>query len=168
MMIFKTRIQSLKENALTWWRERSERERWILAVWSLALLGLLVWFGLLTPMQHRIGSLERRLPALESLLGKMRSSVAAGTHRSTSTRHDDGDLRGRLSGLLAERKLSAELKAISTTRVEMRLPEMPVAEAFTLLDLMRRESGARVVTLGIKAEPTAATLIRVVAELERR
>ena len=72
-----------------------------------------------------------------------------------------------LYGQLAERKLSAELRALSPTRVEMRLPEMPMQDALDLLDALRQQAGARVAVFAAKNDATAGGRLRIVVELER-
>lgn len=150
-----------------WWQGRSTRERVILQVWSVTVSLLLLWFGLLAPLVHRIATLEQRVPALEAQLNKMHARSVATQRPAGAAEAAGGDLRSTLFGELAEKKLSAELRALSTTRVEMRLPELPIKDALDLLGTLRQASGARVAVLNVKAEAAAGSPVRLVVELER-
>jgi hypothetical protein len=72
-----------------------------------------------------------------------------------------------LFGQLAERAISAELRALSPARVEMRLPEMPLDEAFGLLDALRQQTGARVAVFSARSDGPSDGAVRIVVELER-
>jgi len=152
---------------LLWWQGRSVRERKILMAWSVAVTVLLLWFGLIAPLWQRIATLERRVPELETQLNKMRARPVAIQRTAPSGDAAGGDLRSTLFGALAERKISAELRALSAARVEMRLPELPVKDALDLLDALRQASGARVAVLNVKAEAAPGSPVRLVVELER-
>jgi type II secretory pathway component PulM len=151
-----------------WWQGRSERERRILMLWAVAVAALALWFGAISPLFQRIAFLERRTPELEMQLNRMRARPAAAENAPAATAGTAGeDLRSALYGQLAERKISAELRALSTTRVEMRLPEMPMKEALDTLDVLRRQTGARVASFGAKGDGAPGANVRVVVELER-
>jgi len=158
---------SLLPKLLLWWQGRSVRERKILLAWGVTVSVLLLWFGLLAPLWQRIATLERRVPALEAQLNKMRARPAATQRTASSGEAAGGDLRSTLFGALAEKKISAELRALSTRRVEMRLPELPIKDALDLLDTLRQASGARVAVLNVKAEAAPGSPVRLVVELER-
>ena len=114
----------MRQKAILWWQALSERERRILRIWALAVLALLVWFALLAPLNKRIAQLETRIPQLESRLNAMRAVPSSAPQAKTSANKDSADLRSTLFRLLSEKKISAELRALSSTRVEVRLPEM--------------------------------------------
>lgn len=154
-------------NLSLWWSARSVRERQILLAWSVIVGLLLVWFGLLAPLGKRIATLEKRVPALEAQLTAMRARPVAVPRTQGASGAASEDLRSTLYGVLAERKLNAELRALSSSRVEMRLPELPMSEALDLLDLLRKESGARVVVLNVRNEGAPGAASRIVVELER-
>jgi len=97
----------------------------------------------------------------------MRARPVATQRTASSGEAAGGDLRSALFGALAEKKISAELRALSTRRVEMRLPELPIKEALDLLDTLRQASGARVAVLNVKAEVAPGGPVRLVVELER-
>jgi len=152
---------------LFWWQGRSARERTVLQVWSVTVSVLLLWFGLIAPLMQRIATLEQRVPTLEVQLNKMRARPVASQRPASLAEAVGGDLRSTLFGALAEKKISAELRALSTTRVEMRLPELPIKEGLDLLDTLRQASGARVAVLNLKAEDAPGSPVRLVVELER-
>ena len=160
--------QRLQEQLLPWWQGRSVRERRLLAVWVAAVAVLALGFGVVAPLVQRIAVLEKRVPELERLLTRMRAQPPAGKGAAAAAAPPSGeDLRSALYGQLAERKLSAELRALSPTRVEMRLPELPMQDALDLLDALRRQTGARVAVFGAKSDGAAGQAARLVVELER-
>jgi type II secretory pathway component PulM len=151
----------------SWWQGRSERERRILTVWALAVAVLALWFGVCAPLMQRIAALERRIPELERQLYRMRAPSAGTGAVNAAARQTGEDLRSVLYGQLAERSLRAELRALSAARVEMRLPEMPIEEAFDTLDFLRRQTGARVAVFGARSDGSPGDPVRIVVELER-
>ena len=157
-------MRDMKDRAVLWWHARSPRERIILVVWAIAAALLLLWFAVLSPLGRRIDQLEQRVPELESKLYSMRSQPLNSPRPASAT--SAADLRSALYRLLAERKISGELRALSSSRVELRLPELPMHEALELLELLRRESGARVVVFNAKTDPAPAAASRLVVEFE--
>ncbi len=160
----------VQEKILVWWHARSDRERKILLAWSVSAALLLLWFGLLSPLFQRIATLEKRVPQLEAQLNRMHLRPVDAPRAANTARPAGEDLRSTLYGLLAERKLSAELRALSNSRVEMRLPELPVKEALEVLDSLRQEAGARVAVFNVRTEVasgSASGMSRIVVELER-
>ncbi|MDR2030888.1 MAG: type II secretion system protein M, partial [Azoarcus sp.] len=128
---------------------------------------LLLWFGVCAPLLQRVAVLERRIPELEMLLNRMRQPSSGEAAPGAAAQPSGEDLRSALYGLLAERSLGAELRALSSARVEMRLPEMPVGDALDALDFLRRQTGARVAVFSARSDGAPGGAVRVVAELER-
>ena len=157
-------MPDLKDKALLWWNARSPRERTILVLWTTVATFLLVWFAVLSPLGRRIDQLEQRVPELESKLYAMRAQPL-GPARAPSAA-SAADLRSTLYRLLADKKISGELRALSSSRVELRLPELPMSEAVELLEFLRQQSGARVVVFNAKTDPAPAAASRLVVELE--
>jgi general secretion pathway protein M len=157
----------IQQKLSTWWQERSERERRILAAWSATVAVLALWFGVCAPLLQRIEVLEQQVPELEMRLNRMRAQPFAAQGVAARPPGDSGDLRSALYGQLAERAISAELRALSSTRVEMRLPEMPVKEAVDALDALRQQTGARVAVFSARNDASSAGTVRIVVELER-
>ena len=157
-------MRDIRNKALLWWQARSPRERVILLAWAIVVSVLLLWFAVLSPLGRRIDQLEQRVPELESKLYAMRAQPLAAPRAPGAT--SAADLRSTLFRLLADRKISGELRALSTSRVELRLPELPMKEAFELLEFLRQQSGARVVVFNAKSEGASAAVSRVVVELE--
>jgi type II secretory pathway component PulM len=158
----------IQQKLWQWWQERSAREHRILVVWVVAAALLLLWFGVCAPLIQRIAVLEKRVPELETLLNRMQARSSAGRSATGIVAQQSGeDLRSVLYGQLAERAISAELRALSPTRVEMRLPEMPMKDALDVLDVMRQQTGARVAVFGLRSDGSSSGTAHVVVELER-
>ena len=158
-------MRDLKDKAQLWWQARSPRERVILLVWAVAATVLLLWFAVLSPLARRIDQLEQRIPELEAKLSAMRAQQPAGAARAPRAT-SAADLRSTLYRLLADKKVSGELRALSSSRVELRLPELPMPVALELIEFLRQQSGARVVVFNAKSEAAPAAISRVVVELE--
>ncbi len=155
----------MREKLTRRWQTCSSRERVILVCWGLAMLALLLWFAVVSPLGKRINLLEQRIPELESRLNAMRSQTLAEVQVAGAGSASAADLRSALFRALGDQKISAELRALSSSRVEMRLPELPMNDALDLLESLRRESGARIVVVNVNsASDTAA---RLVLEFER-
>ena len=157
-------MRDLKDKALLWWSARSPRERTILMLWAIVATLLLVWFGVLSPLSRRIAQLEQRVPELEAKLYSMRAQPLVAPRAPSAA--SAADLRSTLYRLLADKKISGELRALSSSRVELRLPELPMKDALELLESLRQQSGARVVVFNARSEAAPAAASRVVVELE--
>ena len=157
----------MKEKISFWWQGLSARERRILLIWGLTVAVLFVWFAVVSPLRKRIEQLETRVPELEARLNAMRAQPVDTPRAAGASTKDNLDLRSTLFRLLSDKKISAELRAISNSRVEMRLPELPMKDALDLLDYLRQESAARVVVFNAKTESATGDLSRIVVELER-
>jgi type II secretory pathway component PulM len=159
----------MKSKLALWWNACSSRERRLLVAWSLAAVALLLWFAVVSPLGRRIDQLEKRVPELETRLNAMRSQalsdLPAQGRASAASSKTAADLRSTLFRAIGERKISAELRALSSSRVEMRLPELAMNDALDLLEHLRSESGARIVVLNASAPAGAAA--RLVVEFER-
>ena len=165
----------MRKKLSLWWFACSPRERTLLMVWTPVMLALLLWFAVVAPLSRRIDQLERRVPELESRLNAMRSQSRVDPVVGSSSRIGAGaaagsrtaaDLRSALFRALGDRKISAELRTLSSSRVEMRLPELPMKDALDLLVALRRETGARVVAFNASSEPAGRVTARLLVEFE--
>lgn len=154
------------EKTTAWWRERSERERRILVPWAVAVTVLAFWFGFWHPLSERIAVLEKRASELARVLNHMHAQ-AASPRAAVAAQAAGEDLRGALYARIAERGIGAELRAHSPSRVEMRLPEMPLPEALEILDTLRQQTSARVAAFSARRDESSGQDVRVVVELER-
>jgi type II secretory pathway component PulM len=159
-------MQQMRENVAVWWQARSSREQKIVLAWGLTATALLLWFAVIAPLGNRIDQLEKRVPELESKLHSMRAQPLNGTRTQGQSSKNAADLRSTLFRLLADKKINAELRAISSSRVEMRLPELPMKDALDLLEFLRQESGSRIVVLNAKTDTASRAVSRIVVELE--
>ena len=157
----------MKEKISVWWQGLSAREQRVLAIWATTVALLVLWFAVLSPLRNRIEQLEIRVPELEARLNTMRAQPLDIQRAAGASTKDNLDLRSTLFRLLSDKKTSAELRALSNSRVEMRLPELPMKDALDLLDYLRQESTARVVVFNAKTESATGDLSRIVVELER-
>ncbi|MFZ4538648.1 type II secretion system protein GspM [Propionivibrio sp.] len=156
----------MKEKITFWWQARSIREQKTLLAWGLAFVALLMWFAIISPLSKRIDQLEKRIPELETRLNTMRSQPLNEIRAQGITSKNGADLRSTLFRLLADKNISAELRALSSSRVEIRLPGLPMKDALALLESLRQESGARVVVLNAKTEAASSGDARVIVEME--
>ena len=157
----------MKEKISVWWQGLSAREQRILAIWGTTVALLVLWFAVVSPLRNRIAQLETRVPELEARLNAMRAQPIDTPRAAGASTKDNLDLRSTLFRLLSDKKTSAELRALSNSRVEMRLPELPMKDALDLLDYLRQESASRVVVFNAKTESATGDLSRIVVELER-
>lgn len=158
-----------------WWSTCTPRERKLLMMWAPVALALLLWIGVVAPLTRRIDQLERRVPELEMRLNVMRSQgrvdpVPGGAHAigggDAAQGRTAADLRSALYRAVGERKISAELRTLSSSRVEMRLPELPMKDALDLLLALRRETGSRVVAFNASNDQAGRATARLLVEFE--
>lgn len=155
----------LQDKLWPWWQGRSPRERAMLAAWMVVVAVLALGLGVVVPLVQRIAFLEKRLPQLEQAVSQMRIPLSAGQEAPAPVPQSDGDLRSVVYSQLAELKLNGELRALSPTRVEIRLPAMPMQNGLDLLNTLRQRTGARIAVLGVKSGGDQGP--QLVAELER-
>ncbi len=157
----------MDKKLILWWRTRTQRERLILLVWGSVMLLLFLWLAVLSPLNQRVQQLEKRIPQLESKFNELRYRSAERAATRPKAGKASQDLRSDLFRLLADKKISAELRAISNTRVEIRLPELSLAEAIDVLQMLRQESGARISVFNLRNEKTGSA-VNIIAEFESR
>ena len=158
----------MAKKLLLWWSARTQRERLILLVWGGVMSLLLLWLAVLSPLQQRVRVLEKRVPQLEAKFNELRYRSADKASVRSSAGKASQDLRSELFRLLADKKISAELRAISNSRVEMRLPELPLSEAIDLLMALRQESGARIGVFNLRNEKPDGGMVNIIVEFESR
>ena len=106
---------------MPWWRDRTLRERWLLAIMAVLLAGLLLWLGALRPLAAaREAAQARGQRALASLAQVERQAqsirTAAGRPASTMPLAEQVSARLSAAGLAAE-----QLSASGDGRVSVRL-----------------------------------------------
>lgn len=156
----------MKKRLAHFWLARTPSERKLLLLWSTAVLGALVYFALISPLYRRIQQLENTLPQLENQLFAMRSQPAPVAGKQIAGNVENIDLRSAVFQFIGKQQLTADVRSISADRVELRLPEMPVGEALTLLEKLRQETAARIIVMRMKNN-AARDAVQVVVEMER-
>jgi len=108
---------------------------------------VLIYVLLISSLQHRIASLQRKLPEL--LLNSY--EIAAGSKTTAPRTTRSNDLRSDVFKILADRGLQAELRALSTNQVEMRMPDQDAKTMFNSLNAVRLATSAHVLSIQIRA-----------------
>lgn len=147
----KARLLLLQAQTERFWAARNARERIILISGGTALL-IVIYVMSLIGLQHRIAALQHKLPEL--LLNSY--EIAAGARTEAPRTTHAGDLRSDLFKILADRGLKAELRALSSNQVEVRLPDQDAKVLFNTLNTLRQAAGARVQSLQIRADQSAS------------
>lgn len=153
----------MKKNLLALWQARNAREQKILMVWVACLMLALVYMGIVSPLRTRIDRLERNIPTLESQLFAMRAEPPQPLHPAAQS---EGDLRSVLFRLISAQKKNIDVRSLTPSRVELRLPPLPATEVFSLIDSLRRDARASVAVLSIQND-SKENRVRVVLEMER-
>ncbi|MGH8728374.1 MAG: type II secretion system protein GspM [Burkholderiales bacterium] len=65
----------MRETSLTWWRERSARERWMIGGTAALVLALIVFFFLWQPLNAERLRLAKRVPELKNTLARMQTQA---------------------------------------------------------------------------------------------
>ena len=158
----------MDKKLILWWNARTPRERLILLAWGGVMLVLFAWFGVWSPLSRRIQQLETQMPQLESKFNDLRYRSSSRPPPRPRAGKTSPDLRSELFRLLADKKITAELRAISSTRVEMRLPELSLPEALEHLTALRQESGARISAFTLRNDKTDSPIVNIIVEFESR
>ncbi len=153
-----------KQKFEQFWSTRSPKEQKLLQLWAGVIGIAAIYLLVISPLTSRIGQLKKSIPQLESQLFAMRSQPMQGPRSGQAA--VKGDLRSVLFQLLANKKINVDVRSISAERVELRLPEMPVAEALALADDLRRDAAAKVAMLSLK-KGSGNGLVQMVLEMER-
>ena len=140
------RIQALLQQGSQWWQARAPRERLALAAALTTLVCASYYLGV-SSLQQKIVRLERQLPELMQQSFEISASARPQAQAPVAR---GADLRSELFRILAEREVLAELRALSATRVEMRLPPQPGSNLLASLQAIRLASGARVESLQLR------------------
>lgn len=156
----------MQQKIIQWWNTRPPREQFILRASGITLALMLCFGGVIAPLNARISTLEKRIPTLESQLTKMHVTQLPSKGKGHQSKEVSGDLRSQIFSLLSEKKVSAELRAVSSSKVEMRLPPMPAQEVMPLLSWLKDETGTRLNSVTIHSDQTPSTP-RFIVELER-
>jgi type II secretory pathway component PulM len=150
-------IQGWRMQAQTYWQQRQPRERKMLAIWSIAVALAVLYFGIYSPLSTQIGKLSVSVPRLEGHLFAMRGSKPETTRAKTNT----GDLRSAVFAALSAKKISADVRSISATQLELRSSHTSVNEALQLANALKSELSAKVISIQIKQESSGAALVLV-------
>ncbi|MBM5570186.1 MULTISPECIES: type II secretion system protein GspM [Deefgea] len=150
-------MQVWQRQAQAYWQQRQPRERLMLTVWLLAVLFALMYFAIYSPLNTQIAKLSSNVPRLEGYLFAMRGSKPDAVRSKTAT----GDLRSAVFAALSAKKISADVRSISTTQLELRSSHSSVNEALQLANSLKTELAAKVISIQIKQDNGAAALVLV-------
>ena len=148
-------IQGWLKQGQAYWQQRNPRERKMLAIWSLAVVLAILYFGIYSPLNAQITQLSASVTRLEGHLFAMRGSKPDAVRAKTTT----GDLRSAVFAALSAKKISADVRSISTTQLELRSSHPSVNEALQLANSLKTELGAKVISIQIKQDNGSAALV---------
>ncbi|MGL6041792.1 MAG: type II secretion system protein GspM [Deefgea sp.] len=150
-------IQERLKQGQAYWQQRNPRERKMLAIWSLAVVLAILYFGIYSPLSSQIAKLSANVPRLEGHLFAMRGSKPDAVRAKTTT----GDLRSAVFAALSAKKISADVRSISTTQLELRSSHPSVNEALQMANSLKTELAAQVISIQIKQDNGSAALVLV-------
>lgn len=139
LLLLESRLQAF-------WAARNARERLILTL-GISIAVIAFYLMAVDAVNKKIVGLQHRLPEL--MLNNY--EIASGSKTAPKTAKRAGDLRSDLFKILAERKLQADLRAISPTQVEMRMPDQDAKTLLENLNAIRLAADARVSSLQLRA-----------------
>lgn len=130
----------------SYWYSRSDKQRYLLLLTGIVLIGLIAIFAIVLPLQNKIRTLNAEIPALEQSLLQMRAQSQS---KPATKAGNSADLRSTLFEILARENISTDLRALSNGRIELRLPTLAFKEALSLAQTLRAESNAQIMALQI-------------------
>ncbi|WP_035853735.1 type II secretion system protein GspM [Deefgea rivuli] len=151
------KMQAWIQQGREYWQQRNPRERKMLSIWLLAVLCAILYFGIYAPLTTQIARLSVNVPRLEGHLLAMRGSKP----EVLSVRGKDVDLRSAVFAALSIKKISADVRSISPTQLELRSTHASVGEALQLASALRGEVAAKVTSIQIKQDSAAVALLLV-------
>lgn len=157
----------MQQHFIRFWLQRSSSERKLLLGWAVIMTATLFYFAVAAPLSSRLQRLARSIPQLEAQHLAMRAQPPRTSARPATGIAPSTDLRSAVFEFLSQQQLSADVRSLSATRVELRLPALPSERALTLLQQVREQSSAHVVVISLKPGTSAGT-VQVVAEMERQ
>ena len=109
--------------ARSWWRERTQREHWLLAIMAATLALTIAWFGVLRPLQAAAARAEARHMAAQTALADIQAdTLAIRAAEASGKRADATPLVERVSRRITDAGLSAEkLETSGDGRVTLRI-----------------------------------------------
>jgi general secretion pathway protein M len=152
--------------ALPWWRDRSAREQWLLAIAGGLVLAMLAWLVVLRPLAAAGAAAGARRAAAIAALGDVRAMAgavrAAEARGRASTAVPLAELVGRRA---AEAGVTPErIEASGDGRVTMRIAAIKPAPLLRWIADLEGRDGVVIDQLGIVRNPDAT----VAAELALR
>jgi hypothetical protein len=142
----------LETHLRVFWAARNTRERLILVV-GIVVAIIAMYITAISAVNKKIAGLQHRLPEL--LLNNY--EIASGSKALPQRAKRAGDLRSDLFKILAERKLQADLRAISPTQVEMRMPDQDAKTLLDNLNTIRLSADAHVTSLQLRVAEKGST-----------
>lgn len=143
------KLADVGQALLPLWRERTLRERAVLAILAAVLLALLGYALLWQPASDNIGRLQQELPLMRSEWARMQAmaaEVAASRHRTAAVVPTGADLQAALQQSLQEMGLSAQKLATRPDgRITLEWHDAPFSRMADWLDQARQKWQVRVV-----------------------
>ncbi|WP_047392739.1 type II secretion system protein GspM [Chitinibacter sp. ZOR0017] len=152
------------QRARAYWASRSPREQRFLQGWAVAMLGLGLYFGLLSPLWQQISRLQVQVPRLEAQLMAMRATQPA---LAAPGKAATADLRSAAFSAMSARQLSADIRPLAAGQVEISLTQPNATAAVLLASALRSELAAQVVSLQLKQQGSEIGLVLVLARAGR-
>lgn len=140
-----------------YWQARSPRERRVLQIWLLLVASAAIYWGLYSPLSAEITRLQRTVPTLENQLITMRGSKTEVAVLQPSAAQQD--LRTAAFAAISAKQLSADIRSITPTQLELRASLPTVNEALNLAHSLRNELAAKISTIQIKSDAQGTALL---------
>ncbi|WP_348943886.1 type II secretion system protein GspM [Chitinibacter sp. FCG-7] len=143
--------------AQNYWQARSPRERRVLQIWLLLVASAAIYWGLYSPLSAEITRLQRAVPTLENQLITMRGSKTEVAVLQPSAAQQD--LRTAAFAAISSKQLSADIRSITPTQLELRASLPTVNEALNLAHSLRNELAAKISAIQIKSDAQGTALL---------
>lgn len=151
--------QALMLQAQAYWQARSPRERRVLQIWLVIMSCAALYFAVYAPLSKEINRLNRAVPLLESQLMALRGSKPEVVAVKPAAAQQD--LRSAAFAWLSAKKISADVRSLSETQLELRATLPTVREAVSVAQTLRSELAAKVSTVQIKSDAQGTSLLLV-------
>ena len=136
--------------AIAAWRNRPARERWLIGLPAVLLLGAVLYIGLWEPLQGSIARLRGALPALEARRAVIHAQAAE--LRAPSGTAAPAFSTATVQAALDRRQLTGALPKLEATdggRARLAFAKVPFHSVWPLLQDLQVDRGIRIVSLRV-------------------
>jgi general secretion pathway protein M len=155
-------MNKLKE----FWQQCQPRERLYLSACGAVALLAFLYAGVWQPITTSREQLSKQVPQMQMQLAELQRQLAQ-LKSSPAGPSRNGDLRAAVQASLDARNTSADIQAISSDKLQIKIAQIRFADALPLMTALRNETGSHINHLQISGAEHNG-IVQLSAEVERQ